>query len=435
MAALAGCRELAGIRDLGPDGGARVEVEVVIEGGAPGHVRVTPLSGGAVFECPPDCRIRVPVGISVGLDAAPHNGEGSLFAGWMSANCAGSKATCVFAPEHDQQVSARFIHADHNIIFVTSDEVPANLGGLAPYDAHCNAMAAQGGINGVDGRDFFAWLSTPDVVAIDRLQGARGFIRSDGRPVSNDLTDPAAGIIYPIIMDERGGEIGREEIMTATTARGTPSRGCAAFTSDDQNESAEAGSFGAGAALWTSGAHADCALTYSIYCVSRGKSMPLAELPRAGKLVFLSSVSFRPAQGTSGADALCQAERPASHAGASFRALLATSTTPATRWLVPGDVYQRVDGSRVGTGEAFGKGQLDTGIWQMASGAYVTDLRAVATGGPPEGSPADGAGETCTDWSSSLGDHAPGVAGPLRRWWSWAKTSCDQPVSVYCVQQ
>ncbi len=435
LAAAAGCRELAGIRDLGPDGGVRVQLEVVVEGDAPGHVRVTPRTGGAVLECPPDCRLRLPEGAEVGLEGLPRNGEGSLFTGWTTENCGGSSATCNLTLARDQQVGARFIRANHNVIFVTSDPVPASLGGLGPYDAHCNAMATLGGINGLDGRDFFAWLSTPEVAVVDRLQGARGFVRPDGRPVSNDLTDPAAGIIYPITTDERGVVIGRDEIMTATTGTGTPSRGCAGFTSSDQNDSAEAGLFGAGAAGWTTGAHAGCALSHSIYCFSRGKTTPLAPLPRAGKLVFLSSAGFRPAEGAGGADALCQAERPTSHAAASFRALLATSTAPATRWLVPGDSYLRVDGAQVGTGLALSKGDLETGIWQTASGDYVSDVRLVATGAVGEGGPGDGAGETCGDWSSSVGDHRTGVAASSRRWWGWEKSRCDGLFSVYCVQQ
>src|SRR5215510_6780649 len=73
-----------------------------------------------------------------------------------------------------------------NLVFVTSQHVIAGqLGSLAAADAVCNESAANAGLPGV----YVAWLSTSATNAIDRLAGARGWVRPDGRPFADTSAD------------------------------------------------------------------------------------------------------------------------------------------------------------------------------------------------------------------------------------------------------
>lgn len=431
---LAGCRELAGIKDLGPDGGDRLQLELALVGDGLGHVHAV-LAPGDSFDCPPDCTIPLREGGEVRLTATTRNGEDSLWNGWDSPLCEGARNQCMFTLSESQRVGVRFIRAQHNVIFVSSRQVPADLGGLAPYDAICNELASAAGINSASGLGFVAWLSLPQVSASERLQGARGFIRSDGLPVANVLTEPRSGLLYPVTLDEERSPAGEDEVLTGTTALGTPGRSCTSFTSNLRTESAEGGRVGDGPALWTSGIGAGCALSHRLYCVGLGKSATLAPQPSDGKLIFLSSAGFRSGLGAGLADELCEREKPPAQASATFRALLSTVAAPATRWLLPEQMYVRLDGTRVGSGAALTSGMLESGVWQTGTGDYVTDARLVATGGVADEIPADGSGATCADWSSPTGVHHAGEANRIHRWWASVKASCDASFSVYCVQQ
>jgi hypothetical protein len=89
-----------------------------------------------------------------------------------------------------------------NLVFVTSQHVIAGqLGSLAAADARCNDAAGGAGLPG----HYVAWLSTSKTSAIDRLAGARGWVRPDGRPFADTPADIAAGRIwYPASIDENG---------------------------------------------------------------------------------------------------------------------------------------------------------------------------------------------------------------------------------------
>src|SRR5215211_2458302 len=104
----------------------------------------------------------------------------------------------------DSLAGADTANADANVVFLTSSQVaPGALGGLTGADDLCAQMALSGGL---DGR-YVAWLSTPTEHAIDRLAGARGWVRRDGLPFADTTSDIAAGkIFYPPSLDEAGTE-------------------------------------------------------------------------------------------------------------------------------------------------------------------------------------------------------------------------------------
>src|SRR5690606_14074885 len=107
-----------------------------------------------------------------------------------------------------------------NIVFVTSTQhVAQDLGGLEGADRICADRAAAAGLPGT----YVAWLSTRTVDARDRLAGARGWVRPDGRPFADTVEDLVAGrIFYAPSVTEMGEEL--EEVagvFTATSAEGT----------------------------------------------------------------------------------------------------------------------------------------------------------------------------------------------------------------------
>src|SRR5436190_591044 len=68
-----------------------------------------------------------------------------------------------------------------NYMFVTSGTHQPPFGTLAAADNACNAAATAAGLPGT----YRAWLSTSSVDAIDRIAGARGWIRPDGVPFAD----------------------------------------------------------------------------------------------------------------------------------------------------------------------------------------------------------------------------------------------------------
>src|SRR5690348_11017356 len=66
-----------------------------------------------------------------------------------------------------------------NRAFVTRSVLPGNFGGIDVADGLCNTEASDAGLGGT----FVAWLSTSAVDARDRLDGSRGWVRTDGLPV------------------------------------------------------------------------------------------------------------------------------------------------------------------------------------------------------------------------------------------------------------
>src|SRR5262245_55485496 len=82
-------------------------------------------------------------------------------------------------------------NAGANVGFVRSGLTDGGIGGLAQADAICAQRAIEGSLPGT----YVAYLSTTTVNAIDRLAGARGWVRPDGQPFADTTADIAAGIV------------------------------------------------------------------------------------------------------------------------------------------------------------------------------------------------------------------------------------------------
>jgi len=281
-----------------------------------------------------------------------------------------------------------------NAVFVTSAwYAPASLGGLAGADGICQDLAQAAGLPGT----FVAWLSTSTVDARDRLAGARGWARRDGKPVADTLADLTAGrILHPPRVDERGAEVGTgaEYTVTATMAEGTldGSGTCADFTA--ANGTVGYGMPYGGTAAWTAHALTTCGTPTRIYCFGIDRVAPLARVPAAGRRAFVTGAAFAPTGGVAAADALCAGEAATAGLAGSFRALVATGSASAlSRFaIVPTRPWVRPDGIPLTPDYV----TLASAPNVTATGDYIGGVN-VWSGAADAGSTGSAA-TTCDDW-------------------------------------
>lgn len=330
--------------------------------------------------------------------------------------------------------------AGPNLVFVTSSaHVPGELGGLAGADAVCQARAAEAGFEGT----FVAWLSTTDVDGGDRLQGARGWVRTDGRPfvdATDDLFDRRQA--FPLRIDENGDDVGAALTATATTHFGAARIEASAGTCDDwTNASAVlkhiSGRADAGAGLWTAGLTIPCDQPVHLYCFQVDHDDPL-EIERVpGRLAFLSLGEFEPITGIVAADVLCQDEADAAGFEGQFSALLSLGdASAASRFDLGGDAWVRLDGIPI----LEQAGDLATADLLLAPISFHADDSPVFnvltwTGGASPGSEANA--QTCSSWTAGAGTGLAAVAGrSADDWFGDGSRSCDDAtLRVYCLEQ
>jgi hypothetical protein len=233
-----------------------------------------------------------------------------------------------------------------NRMFVTSSAFTGNLGGLAGADAICRAHARDAGLDGT----FLAYLSTSDAGAASRLGSARGWVRTDGRPVADTAHDLAVGnLFYPVVLDEHGTEY-TGEVRTGSDQSGNTYAWDGGATCTDWTSTA--GSVTTGYAVAGSMRFEDavgigtCDTALPFYCLEVNKAAPVAPAPPANRrLAFLTTSVWPPGAGLASADTLCAAEAQDAGLPGSFRALLATfAASAAGRFDAGGPPWSRVDG-------------------------------------------------------------------------------------------
>jgi len=105
-----------------------------------------------------------------------------------------------------------------NKAFVTSATFTGKLGGQKGADAKCARAAKAVGLSGT----FKAWLSTSKRNAKGKLGTARGFVRVDGQPFADQVSDIVAGRIFnPLDIDENGDAHPDNAVWTGTLGDGT----------------------------------------------------------------------------------------------------------------------------------------------------------------------------------------------------------------------
>jgi hypothetical protein len=323
----------------------------------------------------------------------------------------------------------------HNIAFVTStvhDPLTFGTDG-AGADAICAQTATAAGLAG----DYRAYVATTSVPATDHLGNSRGWIRIDGKPVADQVTDLQSGhVLYPLRVDENGDDLGPAMITVATGAdlngRASSSGNCGDWTGVNGSQYAFGNPLASGAD-WVVSSTALCPNLAHLYCFGVGLSSPLEVTPPpGGRLAFVSVQSAMPASGLAAADALCAGEAAAAQLPGTFRALLSTSTASAmSRFDMSRPTWVRPDGVALADSPlAFANGDLTASPSITALGTE-TAAKAVMTGGPP----ADPSMGSCADWTSTAANTYVGavlVASPDA--FNNTATNCAG-APVYCLAE
>ncbi|MBA3820439.1 MAG: hypothetical protein H0X17_16225 [Deltaproteobacteria bacterium] len=198
---------------------------VIPEGTGGGTVTGTGISCGA------DCTETYPHGTTVTLTATPSTAAAtaSTFAGWSGA-CTGT-GTCTVTLTSAATVNAKFVLSP-NLMFVSSGLSNGSLGGLAGADAKCQQLAGAANLAGT----YRAYLSsisgnTP-INAPSRMGSASGWVRVDGAPLMNAISQFAAGTLAnaPALM-ENGVNVSQTQFAhawTGTNENGTFDSACSA---------------------------------------------------------------------------------------------------------------------------------------------------------------------------------------------------------------
>ena len=328
---------------------------------------------------------------------------------------------------------------------MTSTSSNGDLGGQAGADADCASLAAAADL---PPGTYKAWLSTSTINAVAKLGSARGFIRPDGQPFADQVSDIAGGsILNPLNLDESGGDVGRQNVWTGTNDAGTVngSTTCGDWTIGSGSSFGEMGLSTGGAGAWSDDAtETACLASAHFYCFDTSHVSTLTVTRVPGRIAFVSKGRFATSLAVSGADALCQSEATAAGLAnpTQFLALLSTSTTSAASRFDMSAMsapYVRPDGIEIADAPTLASGAiLASGIWQHADGSYVTKFAAAAWTGSAAPNVTGTLATTCQDWVTLNGADtgSEGVSNVTDTWWSpGAIASCGNPAPVFCLEQ
>jgi hypothetical protein len=335
--------------------------------------------------------------------------------------------------------------APPNVMFTTSTTYSGNIGGLGGADAKCQERARAAGLSG----SFIALLSTSQASAFSRIESAKGWVRTDGRPFAEGVPEMLQErIFYPPRIDEFGKDIvGDDFVATGTKYDGTPD---SEKTGNDWGPPPVAGSWlcGGGQAFagsdgWYSFGHKECTLTFRLYCFEASRrSVVSLPAPAGGtRLAFVSNAAVELANGISGADAACSAQAQAARLSGSFKALLATTAaSAASRFNLTGPPWSRPDGVQIVTvSRDITTGNLLAPITVAADGIQRAGNNAVWTGAI---SPASLGSATCKDWTSRAvtdSGHTGNAMFSNSIWFAGVSSTpktCDSGIArIYCLQE
>jgi len=332
-----------------------------------------------------------------------------------------------------------------NIVFVTSIAYDGNLGGFVGADQKCQARAEAAGL---PKNTYKAWLSTPSMNAIDRLGGARGWVRVDGKPFADTKADIVAGrIFYPPRVDELGNYDDTpygSPVWTGTGSDGTliwSGDTCSEWTSSSTDANGSIGSNDSVAGIFTSLGASGCNATHRLYCFGIDNNSSVAVKQVAGRIAFVTKEALILSGGLASADQKCMDEALAASLSGTFKALLATNGASAvSRFNVSGQPWVRRDGVAIAptAADLFSAKFLDSAINLSADGLQYLGYDVVWSGAlnPTEAGTSD---TTCDNWtSSSIGDTAANGISCFTyqgKFFGNYYGSCNTPYHLYCLQE
>jgi hypothetical protein len=324
-----------------------------------------------------------------------------------------------------------------NYVFVTSTRhLPTTFGtDLSGADAICNMRAMEAGIGGT----YVAWLSTTTIDARTRLAGARGWIRTDGKPFVDTVEDlvTTSRIYYPLDHDENGVLVSAENVVTGTDDAGNMLPNCADYT--DQAQTIYFGSVEGTAHAWTHESSVSCTMTSRIYCFGIDRDVTLTVPTSTGRIAFLTTGSFIPDPGgLATADNLCATEAAAAGiTDRTFRALLATTTASAiSRVSLSGPTWVRTDGIPIAdTPTDLFNGNMLAPLNVTAGKTYrITQAFAGAT----NVASTSGAVQNCSNWTTSTGNGNVGLPSYISGYFFYdnlQQPACATGRGIYCLEQ
>ena len=369
----------------------------------------------------------------VQVTATPSNGSDSLFGGWSgSPACTGLVRDCFLTLDQSLTLTATFRPQPNNLIFVTSERYPANLGGVAAFDSECNRLATAAGINNAAGNGFVAAISGAQSFWSRIPAAARGWVRMDGLPFGDQraemLTAPP-DVYYTAHLEETGRAAPWFVIWTGTDANGDPGANCNDWTSIGADQTARTGHLhDLGGWLQSSVYTCDSPAIeggLAFYCMGTTKTAPLVLPSFTGKRIWLTNTRY--VVGSMTPDQACQAERPAGVSAA--RALVAFAGHSAAERLDPVAVYVRPDGQLVGTGVEVVSSTTSGVPWIAADGSRVVE--GVWTGEFGSGLPT--AADTCSDWTNPSGTGIIALSSSDILV-GYTPVPCDAAARFYCIE-
>ncbi len=324
-------------------------------------------------------------------------------------------------------VDAEAPRANH--VFATSTLHAGDLGGLSGADAVCNTRAAAAGLSG----EYVAYLSIAGTHALDRLGTARGWQRRDGRPFAIDRDGLAAGrVLYPVALDEHGGDA-PGEVWTATAGgRHDASGACDRWTSRDAADRAGAGDTRGGPVSFSASGTGACDVPRRLLCLGVDRQHDLPPPSASGRLAFVTRGSIAGTAGLPAFDALCRQEATTAALAGEFWALVSTGVlAPADRFTLTGAAWVRPDGVALvdAAADLDGADALVAPIAVTADGLEYVDATAW-TGGAGFGA----VNPNCASWSGS-GSGIVGrssLSGPGGA--TQTGVACATSQRVYCLR-
>lgn len=331
-----------------------------------------------------------------------------------------------------------------NKVFVSEQPVPAaSIANLAVLDAHCQFEANTAGLSGT----YLAWASDGAIDALERLEGARGWVAPDDWPIADSPQDLAQGqIFYPILITAGSSLLAD---LTAPVATGTLADGTGSVHHCGPSAEGDASLFTHGLAtggtgVWTAVGELDCGQMAHIYCFGVDHYFPVepGPIPPDAGVAFLSEDTWTPVGGVEEADTVCQQEAEGAGYQAEFRAFLAADGMSAGQRFEGSNVvfYYRPDGV-----------ELHPNFWQLFQGPggpntpiALNALGDVYRGGPEEyvwtGAPnaAEPGTATCNAWTAPLDSSLEGIVGAAGytsvEWFQIATRPCSGAARLYCLQ-
>lgn len=233
----------------------------------------TGVVSGTGISCGTDCTQTVGYGTSITLTATASTADAtrSKFVEWGGA-CSGS-GTCTVTITSATSVTAKFDLAP-NLIFASSGIYTGTLGGLAGADMKCQAHATAASLPGTYVADLSSISGNNPINAPSRVGTASGWVRVDGVPVMNSITQFTSGLFNPVLLMETGASVASTQYpyaWTGTSKAGLYAGACSASLGfipwGGTSGNADVGDATVTAATAVSAFAGTCGAQYRLYCL------------------------------------------------------------------------------------------------------------------------------------------------------------------------